>query len=381
MFDNKEKVVIGGKTFDYDVFEYLLNGFKEGFSYSSLTIEEAFRELHDLDYVIEMSKDKDSYNRFNEMSKDKQDEIIDVVKQIIIYFGLKYGVFNEKVDGSQKQINQLYDKYFNYFDEYVLYFLKFDCEGNFDKVATLNNLAFLFCNLPQRKVAYDKAYNMKKDNLDAFDYAITLKEVTIPEIIKINNIVNRSDIDKVEGFKKTNNDILGASFTPVDKKMVPEEMQKLIYEYNQGFGICILDPFEKGIAYNEKIERQYKIFEREAIFHIRFERIHPFNDGNGRTGRILMNYNLLHQGMAPVLITDFMSEDYKNCINNFDVEGFAKILANSHSLQMTTWISQAKANIYMDNSDMNNSFLARLEDYNSEEFYFDKKNTYTKVKK
>lgn len=381
MFDNKDKVVIGGKTFDYDVFESLLNGFKEGFSYSSLTIEEAFRELHDLDYDIEMSKDKDSYNHFNELSKDKQDEIIDVVKQIIIYFGLKYGVFNEKFSGSQKQINQLYDKYFNYFDEYVLYFLKFDCEGKFDKVATLNNLAFLFCNLPQRKVAYDKAYNMKKDNLDAFDYAITLEEVTIPEIIKINNIVIRSDVDKVEGFKRTNNDILGASFTPVDKKMVPEEIQKLIYEYNQGFGICILDPFESGITYDEKIERQYKIFEREAMFHIRFERIHPFNDGNGRTGRILMNYNLLRQGMAPVLITDFMSEDYKNCINNFDVEGLTKILANSHSLQMTTWISQTKASIYGDNLDINNSFLAQLEDYNSEEFSSSKKNLYRKVKK
>ena len=31
---------------------------------------------------------------------------------------------------------------------------------------------------------------------------------------------------------------------------------------------------------------------REALFHLEFIRIHPFEDGNGRTGRLLLNYNL-----------------------------------------------------------------------------------------
>ena len=172
----------------------------------------------------------------------------------------------------------------------------------------------LFLKLPQKRVAFDTAYNMQKDNLDAFDYAMGLEDISATEIVKINNIVNNSNVDKVEGFKKTNNDIFGASFTPVDKKMVPREIQKLLFEYKNGFGEEILDPNEPGISYDEKVNRIYKIFEREAKFHIIFERIHPFNDGNGRTGRILMNYNLLKQGIAPVLITNFMSRDYKKYI-------------------------------------------------------------------
>ena len=55
-------------------------------------------------------------------------------------------------------------------------------------------------------------------------------------------------------------------------------------EYKEGFGMDILDPAEEGISNEERMERTYLIFKREAIFHIRFERIHPFNDGNGRTG-------------------------------------------------------------------------------------------------
>ncbi|MGH2087662.1 Fic family protein [Aerococcus urinaeequi] len=36
--------------------------------------------------------------------------------------------------------------------------------------------------------------------------------------------------------------------------------------------------------------------------HIQFERIHPFSDGNGRTGRMIMNYSLLQQGFPPLII-------------------------------------------------------------------------------
>lgn len=362
MFKDKEKIVIAGKSFDYDVFTFLLSRFKEAFSHASLTIEQAFKECDDLEFEINVSKDSKAYEYYECLSDEEKVSIMDTVRQIIVFYGNKYGVFNEKMDGTKEQIDRLYNEYFSYFDEYVLYFIKFDSNGNFDRVATLRNMNDLFLKLPQKRVAFDTAYNMQKDNLDAFDYAMGLEDISATEIVKINNIVNNSNVDKVEGFKKTNNDIFGASFTPVDKKMVPREIQKLLFEYKNGFGEEILDPNEPGISYDEKVNRIYKIFEREAKFHIRFERIHPFNDGNGRTGRILMNYNLLKQGMAPVLITNFMSRDYKKYINDFNVEELAKMLLSSSSQQMTTWVSFAKGGISLKDEIIkpDNSFLAKL---------------------
>lgn len=84
------------------------------------------------------------------------------------------------------------------------------------------------------------------------------------------------------------------------------------------------DMFELVKRYNEEWN-DLEVFEREAKFHIDFIRIHPFEDGNGRTGRLILNYNLLRQGIAPVIITTDLEEYYHSYIKNRDVLGMAKL--------------------------------------------------------
>lgn len=367
-----------GKNFDRNVFKYLFTSFKEGFSHTSLTIEEAFEELENLDNAIAFARDESSAQLYENLSFDEKKEIYDVLKQIIVSQGKRMGVFSFELDKTQEQFDQLYKENFSYFDPYLPYFVKFNEKNQFDRVATLHSLVSLFLQLPYRQIAYDRAYNMKKDHLDAFDYAMLLDDITVPEIIAINSIVNRSDPDSIDGFKRTNNDIFSASFTPVDKRYVSIEMQELLSDYNSGFGIKILDPMEEGISNQERDDRKEAIFRREAIFHIRFERIHPFDDGNGRTGRIILNQHLLKQGFAPVLITSYMSDDYKSLINSNDIEGFTQMLLASSSQQMVNWVSINKAVFTIKDNEIapDNSLSAEL-DYSFDDNEINKPKIFT----
>ncbi len=55
-----------------------------------------------------------------------------------------------------------------------------------------------------------------------------------------------------------------------------------------------------------------------ALFHILFERIHPFADGNGRVGRLLMAYHAIQNNIVPPLIKNEDRDKYLKAINNKD---------------------------------------------------------------
>ena len=351
----QEFVYIGGQAFSKAEFEYLLNSFKAGFSMSSLSIEKAFSKQENYEYELQQYYDEEAYNYYTQLSLIEKREITDLLHQIIVFYGSKTGIFNDELTDDKRQIDKLYNKHFDYFEPYIYHFIKLDEDKRFDKIETFHNLGNLFRILPQLKQASEQAHGMKIDNLKAFDYAMSIKDLTIKDVIEINKLVNDSDLDKVDGYKTTNNDILSASFTPTDKKYVAVDMQKLFEDYKNGFGLEILDPYENGISYNEHLRRCETLFKREAIFHIRFERIHPFNDGNGRTGRIIMNHNLLRSGLAPVIIPGVMSEEYKKYIDEFDVEGFSKYLLGNSSQQLTNWTSLATAGISVNKKNKNPS--------------------------
>lgn len=57
-----------------------------------------------------------------------------------------------------------------------------------------------------------------------------------------------------------------------------------------------------------------------AYFHAKFENIHPFSDGNGRVGRLLMNYILLVHNHPPIIIHEEDRKDYYNALEKFDEE-------------------------------------------------------------
>ena len=90
----------------------------------------------------------------------------------------------------------------------------------------------------------------------------------------------------VGDYKRLENTVGGLDTTPPDK--VEAEMKKLLMWYR-------------------KTEHS---FEDIAEFHVRFERIHPFQDGNGRIGRLIMLKECLKYGITPILVLDGMRQYY-----------------------------------------------------------------------
>lgn len=85
-------------------------------------------------------------------------------------------------------------------------------------------------------------------------------------------------------FRTHNVRILSTNAKPADYRDVPFQTAELAAWVN-GADAQALHPIE-----------------RAALFHARFESIHPFADGNGRTGRLLLNFMLVQNGWWPVNI-------------------------------------------------------------------------------
>jgi Fic family protein len=94
------------------------------------------------------------------------------------------------------------------------------------------------------------------------------------------------------------------------------------------------------VWYNEKIaEAQFNPILLASEFHYKFIRIHPFDDGNGRTARILMNFILMKYDYPPVIIKTEDKANYFGVLQLADagnIEAFIEYIAENlmHSLQI-----------------------------------------------
>ena len=67
----------------------------------------------------------------------------------------------------------------------------------------------------------------------------------------------------------------------------------------------------------DQVKNKRHPIERAALFHLQFEGIHPFIDGNGRTGRILINLDLMQQGYPPIVVKFTNRKRYYTCFDSF----------------------------------------------------------------
>lgn len=85
-------------------------------------------------------------------------------------------------------------------------------------------------------------------------------------------------------------------------------------------------------------ENELNPIELAAWTHAEFVRIHPYIDGNGRTSRLIMNYQLLIHGYLPVSVAKENRLDYYNALEQYAVNGdlkpFADFIADLEETQL-----------------------------------------------
>jgi len=145
-------------------------------------------------------------------------------------------------------------------------------------------------------------------------------KITVSLIKKIHKII-MTNIDNNGGeYRNIYVGIRGTRFEPSPPIMIEDDIIELLKWYNENS--VIMNPLELA-----------------SIFHQRFEEIHPFTDGNGRTGREILRLILQNNDLPTVFVDNNNREEYLTCLDkgnekqNYTLlcKFFAKNLFETHA--------------------------------------------------
>lgn len=146
---------------------------------------------------------------------------------------------------------------------------------------------------------------------EAFDFVSELVKDNVPiseGIIKQIHYLVLADKREDRGvYRRVPVRIMGAQHEPVQPYLIEPKMEQLLYDF---------------AASTEHIVTKL------ARFHIEFEGIHPFIDGNGRTGRLLVNLELMKYGFPPIDIKFTDRIAYYNAFDEYHVKHNLSVMEN-----------------------------------------------------
>ena len=146
---------------------------------------------------------------------------------------------------------------------------------------------------------------------EAFDFVSELVKDDVPiseGIIKQIHYLVLADKREDRGvYRRVPVRIMGAQHEPVQPYFIEPKMEQLLYDF---------------AASTEHIVTKM------ARFHIEFEGIHPFIDGNGRTGRLLVNLELMKSGFPPIDIKFTDRIAYYNAFDEYYVKHNLSLMEN-----------------------------------------------------
>jgi len=200
---------------------YMRNIFGESFAHSSLSFEKVFNEgkkyTQQLNEFANEENSTYSYilNNGNEEELKLLEQRYNEVAQALHHFGMPTRQEQSAIDDNE---TPTIESFYPYFQGAIRpYRNKVELEqarksgkltgASYEEETVYDRVLLLYQIITKKVIADNEARNLKKGNNEAFAYALTLDELTIPEIIKINSLVN-NETGLSTGFKRIDNLLL-----------------------------------------------------------------------------------------------------------------------------------------------------------------------------
>jgi Fic family protein len=182
-------------------------------------------------------------------------------------------------------------------------------EGNTINLAEAKNL--LQDGLTPKDKTLREIYDLQNTE-KAFFEIINLKEKLNHQfIIKIHDNL-MENIDPRKGYRTVDIRVIKSNFEATPSHYVRTDMDLLLKWYYEN-------------------ESKLHPLVLATIFHHKFEKIHPFMDGNGRTGRMLLNYILMTKNYPPLIIHKTARKEYLEAMRRADDSGLNKSEVGDYS--------------------------------------------------
>jgi Fic family protein len=154
------------------------------------------------------------------------------------------------------------------------------------------------------------------------------QELSLEIILMLHKMLITNIRDNIAGRFRIKNEFVkvGSHIAP-NPSEITDRLQKMLIDYQSS--------------------NYQNIIKRIAKLHLTFEYIHPFVDGNGRLGRVIINYLLIREGFVPINIKFIDQKKYYEAFKEFDEKEKANIMEEIIGKALT--ISYYKRLAYLEN--------------------------------
>ena len=179
-------------------------------------------------------------------------------------------------------------------------------------------------------IGYRDAFNF------VYDLASDQTNISERDIKQIHSLVLMNDPQNKGRYRQIPVQTLGAVHQTARPEEIESKMQHLLDNY-------------------QVWKKEKHILEAVALFHLEFEAIHPFIDGNGRTGRLILNLELIKIGLLPINIKYENREQYYSCFDDYHLNNTPNELVTllaKYEFKKYLEIIQTKNNLDKDEPDL-----------------------------